>query len=150
MTVTFYSVSDDARVLNKTLGDAVATLSAVEIFGECSIMDPVLKLVYDADLLDANYCYISDWKRYYYIENYDLSNGREMYVRMHEDVLMSNATAIGELECTIVRTAQNGKANLYLDDGKFKVLNYPRIQTKKFPNSLNKTLSYVLTIAGGE
>ena len=150
MTVTFYSVSDDARVLNKTLGDAVATLSAVEIFGECSIMDPVLKLVYDADLLDTNYCYISDWKRYYYIENYDLSNGREMYVRMHEDVLMSNATAIGELECTIVRTAQNGKANLYLDDGKFKVLNYPRIQTKKFPNSLNKTLAYVLTIAGGE
>ena len=150
MTVIFYSVSDDTRVLNKTLGDAVATLSAVEIFGECSIMDPVLKLVYDADLLDANYCYISDWKRYYYIENYDLSNGREMYVRMHEDVLMSNATAIGELECTIVRTAQNGKANLYLDDGKFKVLNYPRIQTKKFPNSLNKTLAYVLTIAGGE
>ena len=150
MTVTFYSVSDDPRVLNKTLGDAVATLSAVEIWGECSIMDPVLKLVYDADLLDANYCYISDWKRYYYIENYDLSNGREMYVRMHEDVLMSNATAIGELECTIVRTAQNGKANLYLDDGKFKVLNYPRIQTKKFPNSLNKALAYVLTIAGGE
>ena len=149
MTVTFYSVSDDARVLNKTLGDAVATLSAVEIWGECSIMDPVLKLVYDADLLDANYCYISDWKRYYYIENYDLSNGREMYVRMHEDVLMSNKTAIGNLECTIVRTAKNGKANLYLDDGKFKVLNYPRIQTKKFPNSLNKTLSYVLTVAGG-
>ena len=150
MTVTFYSVSDDARVLNKTLGDAVATLSTVEIFGECSIMDPVLKLVYDADLLDANYCYISDWKRYYYIENYDLSNGREMYVRMHEDVLMSNKTAIGNLECTIVRTAKNGRANLYLDDGKFKVLNYPRIQTKKFPNSLSKTLSYVLTIAGGE
>ena len=150
MTVTFYSVSDDARVLNKTLGDAVATLSAVEIFGECSIMDPVLKLVYDADLLDANYCYISDWQRYYYIENYDLSNGREMYVRMHEDVLMSNATAIGELECTIVRTAQNGKANLYLDDGKFKVLNFPRIQIKKFPNSLNKSFSYVLTLAGGE
>lgn len=149
MTVTFYSVADDARVLNKTLGDAVATLSAVEIYGECSIMDPVLKLVYDADLLDANYCYISDWKRYYYIENYDLSNGREMYVRMHEDVLMSNATAIGDLECTIVRTAQNGKANLYLDDGKFKILNYPRIQTKKFPNSLSKSMNYVLTIAGG-
>lgn len=150
MTVTFYSVSDDARVLNKTLGDAVSTLSSVEIYGECSIMDPVLKLVYDADLLDANYCYISDWKRYYYIENYDVSNGREMYVRMREDVLMSNKTAIGNLTCTIVRTAQNGKANLYLDDGKFKVLNYPRIQTKKFPNSLNKTLAYVLTIAGGE
>ena len=149
MTVTFYSVSDDARVLNKTLGDAVATLSAVEIWGECSIMDPVLKLVYDADLLDANYCYISDWKRYYYIENYDVSNGREMYVRMHEDVLMSNATAIGELTCTIVRTAQNGIANLYLDDGKFKILNYPRIQTKKFPNALNKNLHYVLTVAGG-
>lgn len=150
MTVTFYSVSDDARVLNKTLGDAVVSLSTCEIWGECSIMDPVLKVVYNANLLGCNYCYISDWNRYYYIEGYDVSQGREMYIRMHEDVLMSNKTAIKNLTCTIVRTAKNGKANLYLDDGKFKVLNYPRIQTKKFPNSLNKTLSYVLTIAGGE
>ena len=149
MTVTFYSISDDARVLNKTLGLPIKSLTTVEIWGECSIMDPVLRVVYDSSLLGANYCYISDWGRYYYIEGYDLSEGREMYIRMHEDVLMSNATAIGELNCTVVRTAKNGKANLYLDDGKFKVLNYPRIQTKKFPNSLSKTLSYVLTVAGG-
>ena len=150
MTVTFYSVSDDARVLNKTLGTSIKSLSTVEIWGECSIMDPVLRVVYDSSLLGANYCYISDWDRYYYIEGYDLSKGREMYIRMHEDVLMSNATAIGELNCTIVRTAKNGIANLYLDDGKFKVLNFPRIQIKKFPNSLNKSFSYVLTLAGGE
>ena len=150
MTVTFYSVSDDARVLNKTLGTAVKSLLNVEIWGECSVMDPVLKVVYDSSLLGCNYCYISEWSRYYYIEGYDVSQGREMYIRMHEDVLMSNATAIGELECTIVRTAKTGKANLYLDDGKFKVLNYPRIQTKAFPNGLSKTQNYVLTIAGGK
>lgn len=148
MKVAFYTISDDPRVVDKTLGTKILEPEC-SIWGEDSILTPSLRLAYNSTLLSCNYCYISEWNRYYYVESYDVSQGREMYVRLREDVLKSNSAAIKALSCTVVRTAQNGKANLYLDDGKFKVLNYPRIQTKKFPNSLNKTLSYVLTIAGG-
>ena len=149
MKVRFYSISDDARVVNKTIPESY-TQKDCELWDSCNIRRPMLKLKYDSTLATKNYAYISDWGRYYYVSPADIDNGREMYLQLEEDVLKSWQTDIENLRCTIVRTAQNGKSNLYLDDGKFKILNYPRIQTKKFPNSLNKTMKYVLTIAGGE
>ena len=149
MKVRFYSISDDSRVVNKTI-PVTYTEKDCDIWDSCSIRRPLLKLAYDSTIAAKNYAYIADWGRYYYVAPADIDNGREMYLQLEEDVLKSWQTDIENLNCTIVRTAKNGKANLYLDDGKFKVLNYPRIQTKKFPNSLSKTMSYVLTIAGGE
>ena len=148
MKVAFYNVSDDPRVVEKNVGSKIVEPEC-EIWGECSIMNPTLKLVYNSTLAGCNYAYIADWGRYYFVHTPEINNGREMYISLTEDVLMNFAAEIKALNVTVVRTAQNGKANLYLDDGKFKVLNYPRIQTKKFPNSLNKSLAYVMTIAGG-
>lgn len=149
MKVRFYSISDDRRVVNKTIPNTY-TEKDCDIWDSCSIMRPLLKLAQDNNVINKNYAYIADWGRYYYVSPADIDNGREMYLQLEEDVLKSWQSDIENLQCTVVRTAKNGRANLYLDDGKFKVLNYPRIQTKKFPNSLSKTLSYVLTIAGGE
>ena len=149
MKVRFYSISDDRRVVNKTIPNTY-TEKDCDIWDSCSIMRPLLKLAQDNNVINKNYAYIADWGRYYYVAPADIDNGREMYLQLEEDVLKSWQTDIEALQCTVVRTAQNGKANLYLDDGKFKVLNFPRSQTKKFPNSLNKSFSYVLTLAGGE
>ena len=149
MKVRFYSISDDRRVVNKTIPETY-TEKDCDIWDSCSIMRPLLKLAQDNNVINKNYAYIADWSRYYYVSPADIDNGREMYLQLEEDVLKSWQSGIENLKCTVVRTAKNGKANLYLDDGKFKVLNYPRIQTKKFPNSLSKTMNYVLTIAGGE
>ena len=149
MKVRFYSISDDRRVVDKTIPNSY-TEKDCEIWDSCNIRRPMLKLKYDSTLAAKNSAYISDWDRYSYVSPADIDNGREMYLQLDEDVLKSWQSSIEALNCTVVRTAKNGKANLYLDDGKFKVLNYPRIQTKKFPNSLSKSLSYVVTIAGGE
>lgn len=148
MTATFYKTTDDNRKVNKHLTTVKNNVS-LQIWQTCPILNPSILVEYDADLLDANYMYVNAWGRYYFIDNITIVEGGRLMINGTVDVLKTYMSEILALNCTIVRTAKNGKANLYLDDGKFKVLNYPRIQTKRFPNSLNKNLEYVLTIAGG-
>ena len=148
MQVIFYSCADDRRTVNKTLTQI--TTADCDVWDSCNIKDPTLLLDYAANLTGVNYAFIPDWNRYYYVSSPTIENGTQLIAELHEDCLMSWKTGILNLNATVVRTAQNGKGNLYLDDGKFKILNFPRIQTKKFPNSLSKGLNYVLTIAGGE
>lgn len=146
--ISLYITKDDKRKVNKTVS-VVAKDVACQFFDNCSILAPSLLLDFNSNYLTTNYIYIPNFKRYYYVDNITVLKGNHIQLNCSVDVLKSNASAIEKINCTVVRTAQSGKQQLYLDDGKFKVLNFERIQTKKFPNSLSKAQSYVMTIAGG-
>lgn len=146
--ISLYVTTDDKRKVYKTLSTVVKDVNC-QFFDNCSVLAPSVLLDFNENYLRCNYVYVNNFKRYYYVDNITVLKGNHIQLNCTVDVLRSNADAISKLNCTIVRTAQNGKQQLYLDDGKFKVLNFPRIQTKKFPNSLSKSQSYVMTIAGG-
>ena len=146
MTIKLYHNDSDKRTVNKTLTNEGALANAV-IIDDTTILEPRLKVRDNGIIMvQYNYCYIADFKRYYYITDITVSNGY-ILIDCKVDVLMSYAQEIKALTCVIKR--QQSLCNYYLDDELYKAYEYSRIQTKEFPNGFT-TNSLLLTIAGGE
>lgn len=96
MTIHFYKITDDPRVVEKTLGSIVYTTNA-NILSSCSVKDPILVLTYDSRLIDANYMEIGDWHRFYFMGEPVLSPGGRCTISAHEDVLYTNKYEILKL-----------------------------------------------------
>lgn len=69
----------------------------------CSVINPSISFEYDSSLISANYAYIPDFQRYYYIEDMVL-DGKLINISMHSDVLMNAASNIRNSFGTIVRS----------------------------------------------
>lgn len=150
-TITLYRMTQDKKVVNKTLTSANTIASVTASFkGDCTITDPVIELDYDTGYLQANYMYISDFGRYYFIEQTVVSEQRIIY-SCHVDVLKSFTGDIRNMTALVSRSEKN--YNLYLNDKYFKVLNYKNDEVFEFPEDTknrftNKFYSYVLVVAG--
>lgn len=145
MTIKLYHNDSDKRTVNKTIINE-GELQGATIIDETTILQPRLKVRDNGIIMvQYNYCYIADFKRYYYITNITVSNGY-IIIDCKVDVLMSYANEIKA--CTGVIKRQQFLCNYYLDDEKFKSYEYSRIQTKLFPNGFT-TNAFVLAIAGG-
>lgn len=131
------------------IGKTLSTGSSFDcvLKDNCSILNPVIDIASDSNLSGFNYMYISDFSRYYFIDDITSLHNGLWRISAHVDVLETYATAIKANKAVIRR--QTNKYNLYLDDPEFKTYAYDKIQTLKFPaNSLSKTLSYVLVVNG--
>ena len=114
---------------------------------DTSVLRPVIEVVSSSNLSGYNYMYISDFGRYYFIDDIVSLNDGRWEISAHVDVLETYKTAI--LNNTAVVRRQQNQFNLYLDDPDFHSLNYDRIQTIQFPlNTFSKNLYYVLVVNG--
>lgn len=114
MQVNFYQVTDNPKKILKSLG--IATIKQVAPYSDCSVSNPTLLLDYDRSIIvDNNYFYIPEWNSYYFM-NHDIKaiSGGRMIVSGYEDVLMSNADEILNLNAYVVRSQSN--RNKYLND----------------------------------
>lgn len=146
MTITLYHNDSDKRTVSKTLTNAGALQGAV-IIDDTSILSPRLKVRDNGIIMvQYNYCYIADFKRYYYITDITISNGY-ILIDCKVDVLMSYANEIRA--CSAVIKRQESLCNYYLDDDMYKAYEYSRIQTKEFPNGFTQN-SLLLSVSGGE
>lgn len=144
MTITVYKISDDRRVVNKTLGTAVATLTAV-IKNDADILYPVLEVAYNASVLTANYLYIDTLQRYYYIKNIKLDRQR-LFLECEVDVLKSYYNEIKNLTCVVSR--QENNYNTYLNDGVWRNLQPKEVITLPFTQSFYRPCNFVMTVGG--
>ena len=144
MTITVYKISDDRRVVNKTLGTAVATLTAV-IKNDADILYPVLEVAYNSSVLTANYLYIDTLQRYYYIKNIKLDRQR-IFLECEVDVLKSYYNEIKNLSCVVSR--QENNYNTYLNDGVWRNLQPKEVITLPFTQSFYRPCNFVMTVGG--
>lgn len=144
MTITVYKISDDRRVVNKTLGTAVATLTAV-FKNDADILYPVLEVAYNASVLTANYLYIDTLQRYYYIKNIKLDRQR-IFLECEVDVLKSYYNEIKNLTCVVSR--QENNYNTYLNDGVWRNLQPKEVITLPFTQSFYRPCNFVMTVGG--
>lgn len=107
MTVNLYRCSDDRRVVSKTLQVISANISIVpkERF---DLLKPMIRLAWNSAYLGANYMYISDLSRYYYIEDMILSPGHYIDIIGSVDVLKSYDAQIRAITATIIRSESVG------------------------------------------
>ena len=146
MTIKLYHNDSDKRTVNKTLTNEGSLAGAV-IIDETSILAPRLKVRDNGIIMvQYNYCYIADFKRYYYITDITVSNGY-ILIDCKVDVLMSYAQEIKA--CNAVIKRQQNLCNYYLDDEQYKAYEYSRIQTKEFPNGFTQN-SLLLAVSGGD
>lgn len=153
MTVTFYNVLDDPRVLNKTLGNPLLTLTNVKLKDNVDVMNPILELKNDVNLMNANYFYITEWNKYYFkIPNE--TNNLGFIVRGKEDVRYTWKNEILQQRGIVSRHEnakdKNGKPvyNCFLNDNRLMVENRQLVTALKFPSGLPETDEIIMVVNG--
>lgn len=141
MNITLYSNSSDNNVVTKNLSQ-IASLSG-SLRNESGIMSP--SILIEGTYPSANYCYISDWGRYYFIEEMISVRNNLSEIRCRIDTLMTYAQQIRGLTAIIKK--QENDYNLYINDGSFMTYANDKVFTKGFPGSFSDD-SYVLLVSG--
>lgn len=98
---------------------------------EASIVDPVI-LVEHNKPINANYAYIAEFNRYYYIRNIESVRTGLWRITMHTDVLKTFSEGILNSPCIVAKSSS--KFNLYLNDADYKCQQNDIVMTKVFPN----------------
>ena len=101
MTVYLYNVSDDPRVLDKTLGTAV-TLNC-ELLYPSDLLNPRIKISAASFTPYLNYMYIQAFDRYYFITEVTYENGGAVTIQGKIDVLQTYGTSIKSLTVNVIR-----------------------------------------------
>ena len=132
--------------LTKSFASGTASFDVV-LKENTDVFRPTFLLQTNDDKL-WNYNYIDGSSfsgRMYFITDVRSVGHNRFEIDAKTDVLSTWATQIKNNTAVLKR--QEKLFNLYLDDPQFHVLNYPRIQTFKFPaNDFNKDLKYILVV----
>lgn len=143
MTVTFFNNKSENNVLNKSLTQiSVLTGTVKEPVGE-SVGEILIQGQVPAQ---ANYCYISEFGRYYFISNPVHIRNDLTKISLACDVLMSFRDYILGLYTVVERSQYNGQQ--YLVDNMKPSYNFPMVLTKSFPHGFDG-FNYYLAVAGG-
>lgn len=145
MKIKFYNNLSDKVVVDKNITQIGSDMTGT-LRDDCSIIDPIIKVesIIGSNLTSANYCYIEEFGRYYYITNI-VCTGHLFEVHMHVDVLMTYKDGIRENTAVISRQERN--YNLYLQDGVFKTYSQPHIQVAQFPRGFSD-FEFIFSVAG--
>lgn len=133
------------------IGKSISTLHTASgsLRDGTSIINPVIRIsgANIPTLKNANYMYIPDFNRYYFITDIKSIWNGLIEISGHVDVLQTYAGQIRNNTAIIKRNANSW--NLYIEDGLFKTYANPHIFTKEFPSGF-KDPSFVLSVAGGK
>ena len=145
LSVTLYNSASPVEKIGKTL-TAGGTYSCT-LKDTTSILNPVLIIRTSDAVYNYNYLYISEFQRYYFINDIKSVNNNVWEISAHVDVLETYKTAILANDAVIKR--QSLKYNTYLNDPEWKTYAYEQVAAFKFPiTPFNKGLEYILTVAG--
>lgn len=142
MILDLYKNYSDKNVVDKSITQIGTSISGT-LREDCSVINPVISIEGLSDL-GVNYAYITEFGRYYYINNI-VCKGNLYELHMHVDVLKTYAAGIRQNNAVISR--QQNNYNLYLQDGVFKTLAYPHIQIKQFPSGFTD-YNFIFSVAG--
>ena len=127
MQLTYFFNKSDRRYIDKNLLQVPNQQNHpnpvnVIMLEDTSIARPVFKMHDAVVYMTANYCYINELMRYYFIDDIELSNGYA-YLHCTCDVLSSYKDALRDQNVIIKR--QEFEFDLMQNDGEMPVKQYP-------------------------
>ena len=133
MTIKTYRFLGDSRKVDKTL-TAVSTYSNAVIVGDMSIHTPTISLQLDSftDVINFNYIYIPELRRYYYVVDSTIREDGFVQLKCKVDVLMSFKADI--LASTQYIDRQQNKCTYQLPDGMYNIKSNRNLTIKNFGN----------------
>ena len=144
MQINFYKNSSEKNKIGKFLS-SVLTLNG-NLRDECSITSPSI-LVESTSLVDYNYCYIPEFKRYYFISDITSVRNNLWRVSLKCDVLESFKKDILNLSC-IVDKQQNQSYSNNIDDGSYINRADSFVEIANYQNGFNSSGEFILITAG--
>lgn len=147
MTIQIQQTKSEKNRIGKKISNLYTASGALR--EETSIINPVIRISGSniSSLKNANYMYIPDFNRYYFITDIKSIRNGLVEIAGHVDVLQTYSRQIRNNTAIIKRNANSW--NLYIEDGLFKTYANPHIFTKLFPSGF-KDPSFVLSVAGGK
>lgn len=139
MHITFYQNNSPVNALTKELTQ-VTTMEG-DPLEDMSITRPRIVFTFEGPP-QANYVYIQEFSRYYFIKNVDWLEGQFWAVSMEIDVLQTYADEIKEQTAIIAR--QEHLYNLYQQDDRFGTY-IDSWETNKRVGEINDTFNIVDT-----
>lgn len=143
-TIDLYTNTSPENFLTKSTTQ-IGTQLTGDLREGTSIIKPAIKVQAASIPAAANYLYIADFGRYYFIDDIETAEYGLYIIKARVDVLMTYATAIKA--CSGIVHRSENIYNTYLDDGSFRAYSNPEIITKEFPNGFTST-DFIMAVAG--
>ena len=144
MTITLYKTSDENSRVVKTLTDNISMTG--NIVEETNVISPSILISNIENIASYNYCFITEFGRYYYIKEIISVRNGIWRLNLRVDVLMTYSDGIKNLNAIVMR--QQNQVNLLLDDGYIPIQANQENSMISFPNSFTKNLNYILAVSG--
>lgn len=142
MEITFYKNNSEPNRIDKDL-TTLFTLSGT-LKDETSIVDPVV-LIESTKPINANYAYIPEFARVYFIKDIVCVANNLWRVSMHCDVLSSFKNEIRS--CNVIVSRQQYEYNMYLPDNKYPIAQNTFTITTKIGPSFDTNNRNVLLLS---
>ena len=142
----FKTASENNRVV-KVLTDE-KQLSG-ELRNQTSVLNPTIRIESSDNISGYNYCYISEFGRYYYITDIVSVRTNRWVVSLRCDVLMSYKDEIQSMNVILNNTQETGLSN-YLASPNWVNLVKTKTDIKVFPSGLSEQGEFILITAGGD
>lgn len=139
MTAILYNNKSDNREINKNIAE-ISTID-VTLYMDTNLLKPILKVKTFNN--NANYIYVPNLGRYYYIDNCTLSN-QCVYLHCSVDVLMSYKTELLNTECLISRSETDYNDNIV--DTLAPITEDTEYTVKNFGENIKTTEHYILGV----
>ena len=147
----YYNHSDNTELFKEI--DAIFPQDAdhpeipIHILQESNVVDPTFQMSAATNIMNANYMYVPNLARFYFINEYKMKNGY-LEITAHVDVLMSYNQQISNMYVMLDRQEQQSNFNLYLPDSMPLIDNPDNIRTIPFGGIFNETSDFLLILAG--
>ena len=142
----FKTASENNRVV-KVLTDE-KQLSG-ELRNQTSVLNPTIRIESADNISGYNYCYISEFGRYYYITDIVSVRTNCWVISLRCDVLMSYKNEIQSMNAILNNTQETGLSN-YLASPNWVNLVKTKTDIKVFPSGLSEQGEFILITAGGD
>ena len=150
MTIKTYRFLGDSRKVDKNL-TLVETYANAKIVGDMSIQNPTISLQLDSftDVINFNYLYIPELRRYYYVENSTILSDGYVQIQCKVDVLKSFKTDI--LASTQYVERQEHRCSYQVPDNGYTIKSNRNLTIKNFGSEIiNPNYDFILTTYGKE
>jgi hypothetical protein len=145
MEITLYVNNSERQALNKSLSQGFQIMGSLR--HETSVIKPNI-LIEATNPTGFNYCYIPQFGRYYFIENFTSIRTNLWRMECSVDVLMSFKDAISNLN-VIVSDNTNPDQEQYMSGEVWAVTVKNKTDVLNFPSGLLDTGEYILITSGG-
>ena len=111
-----------------------------------NIVDPVITIEANKPI-NANYAYISEFDRYYYVKEFKSIHNNIWEVYLHCDVLKSFANSILLSPCIVSKNSS--RFNLKINDSDYKCAQNDIVTVQVFPNGFDlNNARFILNLIG--